>query len=472
MKSVSRYLFFSLLIILITGCNNEYVDNIDRGLGYNYRPGTPEIRLSSTGIIDPDKGELIIVNVDAVQGSFIYKSKNDSLTANFYLEITILEANNNEVIHRSAEKKVIQSMENSIVNSQKVISFAKEFEVAPGDYKIHVLASDEVSGKETFRETTASIPDKKEETSYITEIRILGKNSADTDNEFNALTLFYIPAKYDSLRFEFQVTNNKADEPADIETRLMKFKYDTTVAKPMHFNNYHSSDISYEGIDYDEYDIVQSSVRMLSQTGTVNLEYNYDSLEKGNYRLEAVLNKGTDREVFKARDFSIKSYSYPSISKADELARPLVYIMTTSEYENLMSLTTNKEIKKAVDRFWLNNIGNSNLAKDVINLYYNRVEEANKQFSNFKEGWKTDLGMVYILFGPPWYVNKSLNEMVWSYTYNTSDPEKNFAFEAPKMNSKFYPFYNYLLQRHSYYYEIQYQQIQNWRSGNILRSRL
>lgn len=471
MKSAALYLPF-LLLLAITGCNNEYVDNIDRGLGFNYRPGAPEIRLSSTGIIDHEKGELIIVNIDAVEGSFIYKSINDTLTASFYLEILVADANDGNIVHRLTENKSIKSLQKSIVNSQKVVSITEEFEVSPGEYVVKVLASDEQSGKETLRETTASIPDKAEETSYITEIRILGKNSTDSNEHFKALTLFDIPSKYDSLSFEFQVTNNKPDNPANIESRLLKFKYDTTIANPMHFHNYHSSDISYKGIDYDEYEVLQSSVRTLSQTGTVNLEYNFDSLDKGNYRIEAFLNKGTEQEVYKARDFSIKSHSYPSISTPAELARPLVYLMTSKEYEELMSLTSNKKIKEAVDRFWLNNIGNSNLAKDVINLYYNRVEEANKQFSNYKEGWKTDLGMVYILFGSPWYVNKSLNEMVWSYTYNTNNPEKNYSFEAPKLTSKFFPFYNYLLQRHSHYYEIQYQQIQKWRSGNILRSRL
>ena len=36
------------------------------------------------------------------------------------------------------------------------------------------------------------------------------------------------------------------------------------------------------------------------------------------------------------------------------------------------------------------------------------IEEANKQFSNYKEGWKTDMGMMYILFGPPWYIESTL----------------------------------------------------------------
>ena len=33
--------------------------------------------------------------------------------------------------------------------------------------------------------------------------------------------------------------------------------------------------------------------------------------------------------------------------------------------------------------------------------YYRRVRFANEEFTQYKDGWKTDRGMIYILFGPP-----------------------------------------------------------------------
>ena len=113
-----------------------------------------------------------------------------------------------------------------------------------------------------------------------------------------------------------------------------------------------------------------------------------------------------------------------------------------------------------------------NKAKSVISLYYERVEQANKQFTSFKEGWKTDLGMIYILFGPPWYVDRYLNTMAWSYSYDRTDPRYNYVFERPNMRNEYYPFDNYLLQRNQGYFNIQYRQIQLWLSGGILTNRL
>jgi GWxTD domain-containing protein len=38
---------------------------------------------------------------------------------------------------------------------------------------------------------------------------------------------------------------------------------------------------------------------------------------------------------------------------------------------------------------------------ELMNEYYRRVNYSNQHFSGYLEGWKTDMGMVFILFGPP-----------------------------------------------------------------------
>ena len=59
--------------------------------------------------------------------------------------------------------------------------------------------------------------------------------------------------------------------------------------------------------------------------------------------------------------------------------------------------------------------------------YYSRVEYANKNFSHYQAGWKTDMGMVFILFGSPNNVERHPFDIdskpyeIWSYyDYNRS----------------------------------------------------
>jgi GWxTD domain-containing protein len=154
------------------------------------------------------------------------------------------------------------------------------------------------------------------------------------------------------------------------------------------------------------------------------------------------------------------------------LAEPLAYLMGRNDYRDLMAIEDPDSLKEAIDRFWLENVGSMNRARNVISLYYERVEQANKQFSNFKEGWKTDMGMIYILFGPPWYVERRLNRMQWSYSYDRTDPSYNYYFEKPRMRNEFFPFDNYLLQRSQGYFNLQYQQVQLWITGQILNTNI
>jgi len=82
------------------------------------------------------------------------------------------------------------------------------------------------------------------------------------------------------------------------------------------------------------------------------------------------------------------------------------------------------------------------------------------------------MGIMYILFGPPWYVEMTLSEKIWRYSNNFYDFETNFTFRSYKFKNKFYPFDNYQLVRNQQYFSLQYQQGQKWLNGLILKDNL
>lgn len=467
LKAIPLYL---LVLSFALSCARSFNPNIERGSTYKFREGYPEVRISAIGFLDEGVDPGINVSADLVYGSLIYKEMQDSLQARFTIEIQIIPDENTDEITKTHQETITITRANpDIVNSQETFSYDKRIPVNPGTYSINVTVIDRNSGKQLTRQTQTFIPDPSNSVQNLTNIQLLGKKG---DGSWSPITTYDVQGDTDSLMFRFQVTNNTSEEPLAITGRLLRFKSDTTIARPMHYNNYSPSSIQYKGIDYDEEEVLQSNRRVLTQPGSVLIEYKFGEQQRGNYRFDVSADEEEKKELFKARDFGIKSKNYPSIKTAEELARPLHYLMNDNEYEELMAIQNDDSLKQAVDRFWLKNLNNKSRAKQVIQMYYQRVEEANKQFSNFKEGWKTDLGMMYILFGPPWYVDQSLNRMRWSYSYNREDPDYNFLFETPKLRSEFYPFQNYLLQRHQYYFNIQYQQTQLWLSGQILRRSL
>ncbi len=468
-----RYLGFLFLVIFLSGCNNKYIDEIDRGSGYEYRPGFPEIRVVTSGLIDEQDDAKIDLAVEIVYGSLIYGKKEGMFEASGVLEVELV---NTDPVHGTVERYeypvTIRREDSDIIYSQETYLLEKEYDATPGRYVINVSMTDDYTGKKITRTDESFIPDPEQPVSNITNIRISTKSSSDEASEYQPATTYDITSEADSVKFLFQVTNNDPDNPIVIETQLIRFRSDTSSARRMNYNNYSPSSIYYRGIDYDKKEVINSSRRTLTDAGSVLIEYVFSDLERGNYRFEVKSMPDTDREKYKARDFSVKSPNYPAIKKPIELARPLIYLMNEKEHDRLLEITDEDSLKAAVDRFWLSNIKNTSLARSTLSLFYERVEEANKLFSNYKEGWKTDRGMIYILFGSPWYADKSLNRLRWSYSHNLADPERNFYFFKPKVNNKYFPFDNYILVRSDDYYNINYQQIQLWLSGNIVSSDL
>ncbi|MDR9418873.1 MAG: GWxTD domain-containing protein [Gracilimonas sp.] len=449
------------------------VDKIDRGSDYSYQPGFPELRIASSAFIDSSNNSKISVSGDIVYGSLIYSNKDGVFEAPFSIEIAINNTDDSQTpVIREIFSDTLRGKSENIIHDQDVYQFRREFSINPGTYDIQVAITDNSSQKQVIREATTIVPSANSNVANITNVSLLAKNSSIDEGSFNQATTYHIPSKSDSLRFQFQVTNNAPDSEFEFQMRLLKFRNDTSIARPMNFLNYSPSSMPYIGIDYDEFEVIQSSVRTFNQSGNVIIEYNFHELPRGNYRLEVQSEDNSESDIYKAIEFSIKSPNFPAVKTPRELARPLYYLMDENEFNKMMSIEDPDELKAAIDRFWLTNIENSRVAKDVLSLYYERVEEANKQFSNFKEGWKTDPGMIYILFGPPIYLDTFSDQMAWYYSYNRNDPEERFFFDLSKIRSKYYPFYNYILQRDGSLYNVQRRQIQMWLSGLILQDSL
>jgi GWxTD domain-containing protein len=150
---------------------------------------------------------------------------------------------------------------------------------------------------------------------------------------------------------------------------------------------------------------------------------------------------------------------YPRYTLIQNLPGPFVYICTKLEYDRLEAA---KGDKKAFDRTVLTITGDTERAKQLIRNYFRRVELANQYFTSYKEGWKTDRGMVYIIFGPPDEVYRFYDREVWDYD-NTL---YKVSFDFVKSSSVFDPD-NYVLIRNQKYKEVWYQVVDLWRNARF-----
>jgi GWxTD domain-containing protein len=125
-------------------------------------------------------------------------------------------------------------------------------------------------------------------------------------------------------------------------------------------------------------------------------------------------------------------------------------------------MANSSNIKSAVDDFWLEMSGNSERAKELVRKYYSRVVGANKLFTSFKEGWKTDRGMILIIYGAPNLVYKTSNSESWIYGDGSSLLSMTFNF-IKVIN----PFTDndFELTRSPIYQNTWYSSVDSWRHG-------
>lgn len=116
---------------------------------------------------------------------------------------------------------------------------------------------------------------------------------------------------------------------------------------------------------------------------------------------------------------------FPKVTKSEELVEPLAYITTTGEYNNLKAYSNGK---LAADDFWIKSGGSTDRGREMIRIYYNRVYFANYYFTNTIPGWKTDRGMIYIVYGPPHNMKKTASSETWLYYRQGSGESISFKF--------------------------------------------
>lgn len=153
--------------------------------------------------------------------------------------------------------------------------------------------------------------------------------------------------------------------------------------------------------------------------------------------------------------------SYPKVTNSDILIEALRYLTTANEYEKLLKADDKKE---AVDDFWIKVSGSKERARFLIRMFYTRMQNANRFFTSYLEGWKTDRGMIYLVFGPPKTMYRTAEAEYWDYGTYRGYGALSFSFQ--KINNPFTD-NDFVLVRSASYEPVWYMAVDNWRQGRI-----
>lgn len=350
-------------------------------------------------------------------------------------------------------------------------NMTRSFDVDPGTYRIQFLFTDLNSGREERREREISMPSTQHARVNLGTLNLQKKEQGE--EEFRPITGYHLSKGFRELRSSLPMHFASDIPEMELRLRLLRFESDMHPAEPPYLPTPSPGSLRSRGIDFSRADTLDQTYRSFEKiTGTVELDYELPDLEPGNYRIEiqTVSGNGESMEQFaRTRDFSIMHRDFPRVANHRELSEALYYISRQQEYERLASVQEQPDsLQHEFDRFWAQLHNNRTTTQQAMREYFNRVEEANRMYSTHKEGWKTDKGMIYILFGPPARRDRSIDGVVWYYTPIPGfDSSFQFFFRRSRTVDQSYPSRNYVLQRNRQYYRLFYQQVDRWRRGSI-----
>lgn len=465
-------LFFGSTFILspFLGCSSANYDYISTGDFDSYNPGLPHFSMDATGHFLSFDDSRLTVYLSVPYNALIFRrDESQSFTALFSITINIIPENDTPIEKTTtAYNRTVTLKSYSDTFSGKSELITHNQPIPTGNYSIQAEITDESSRKTFVRELSLSIPDPHLSEFTVSDLRLTAQFHGDDIDQ--PLLTYQVPQNLDSLFANFQIISNSTPDSITLKTSIVRFKTDTTYARPPYYLTPNQASLAWRGIDFGHNDtiytsitLIQSKKRVVTIRNSVPLDY-----KKGNYRVivEAVVNDTTET-IRKARDFAIRSETYPKVTSLQDLSESLVYIAYRDEYENIMKTTSVSERKKAIDRFWNSLYNSEQQAQRMLNVYYTRVEDANMLFSTFKEGWKTDMGMIYILFGAPVEIEYNVETILWSYSFSRVDERKVFYFQRAQNQSGYFPYPHYILLRSPIYEQVYMAQKEYFRDGSL-----
>lgn len=165
--------------------------------------------------------------------------------------------------------------------------------------------------------------------------------------------------------------------------------------------------------------------------------------------------------------------SFPNMNDPVDMIEPLSYIASEDEMNMLRS---SPKPKVALDEFWIKCGGNIEKARELIRIYYTRILYSNFYFTSFKEGWRTERGMIYLIYGPPDKVYKNSEGESWGYrkpviksSWTGYHVQNDYLFFNFRMRESKYSDNDYYLSRNETLVTYWDKAVASWRNGIIFR---
>lgn len=340
--------------------------------------GTPQFSVSAPGYptASRDSARLEVyvrIPYDAVQ----FVKKGDLFVASYEVAITILDEKDNQVKRQITAFESTTDDFNTTVSPQEGDMGAQAFTLSPDEYTCIVEVTDQDTRKTGRRKIKVDLSPMGE-AAAISDLLLLDPNEkADT----HPLGLPLIPPRTvendSSIYFYYEA--RLPDGTEDLFVRVLSAD-DNVLAED-------TLDVRGKGTFVKE-TVKQPIVGTVSSRFKLEISLASDRKKKDRVHASTVVrNLWRGMTVF--------------VDNIEEAVEQLRYIAYSDE---LKKLTKSKKDKKEENfrAFWAKRDPTPETPKnELMDEYYRRIQYANDKFGTWQDGWKTAMGMIFVLFGPP-----------------------------------------------------------------------
>ncbi|MBU1318744.1 MAG: GWxTD domain-containing protein [candidate division Zixibacteria bacterium] len=394
---------------------------------------------------DPDSPRFIFdfaafrsdVDEDMVTLEIYYKIYNDGLqffkqdgkfVANYEFNVVVLGVDKNQVTGFSRQRKHTLDTYAQTTSAGGYLINQIELLVPKGEFKVVCKLIDELSGKVASMEKDVRVEDLFRNEISMSDIEFVHsiEEQADEESGFDKGEKRIVPfvsrsfsGDADNVSFYAELYCDKAD-PTDVS---IQYKVVDEKAK-----------VAYK----DKLDLTLESqiTRLIKVVSTENLV-------PGRYELSFELKDSHKRTLVNRKTTFTVAWSMKALIRNDFSAavEQLRYIASKDETDKLKK--ADPEAREQVfEDFWRDHDKYPETPEnETRSLYYGRIRHANENFSVVnQQGWETDRGRIYIIFGEPDNVERypfeltSVPYQVWYY-YRLS---RTFVFEDTHHTGDYY----------------------------------
>jgi GWxTD domain-containing protein len=310
-------------------------------------------------------------------------------------------------------------------------AFLTSFPIGSGKHTVEVVVNDNESRVKSSKFYSIDIPEISNKPLVLSSVMFLARY--DTSGESTKITPFILSnvgILSDTLNF-FTVLSSKAasDDSVFFHVYRLRGKEPGLPTFNAQMWTYRRTLVDPCGYDLDTILVYKQSVVQTLKEGISLVFGSVPKPPPGNFLLKIIVKNDSNEYAGTSLSFQIHDRSFPDVSgNIAEMVSSLNFIAAPNEIKKIIDGKTDSLIKENLVAFWKDHGG---LAKMV--QYYQRVAQANQFFTSCIDGWRTPMGMYYVVCGAPDNVEcEGEWDEKWTYYQGSSQTGMTVVFRLAK----------------------------------------